>query len=76
MKSLQKIVIGIALITMTASCSVFKNTSVPEMKTDPVCGMQVAKSEAYHYKYEGKTYYFDKYNCKETFKMTPKKYSK
>jgi len=74
MKTLQKVTLAIALLTLTASCSVFKDTSAPVMKTDPVCGMQIAKSEAYHYKFEGKKYYFDKYNCKETFKMNPKKF--
>lgn len=75
MKTLQKVTLAIALITLISSCSVFKNTSESDMKIDPVCGMHIAKSEAYHTKYEGKKYYFDKSSCKETFIMSPKKYA-
>ena len=46
----------------------------PEYVIDLVCGMKVDKSEAYTYKYENKKYFFDSYNCKQTFKMNPKKY--
>lgn len=74
MKTFQKLVFAIVLITLITSCSVFRDNSVPDMKTCPVCGMKVSKTDAYKYKYEDKKYYFDKINCKETFKMTPKKF--
>ncbi len=44
--------------------------------TDPVCGMKVNKSESYDLKYKGQNYYFDSYECKETFKMNPEKFIK
>lgn len=44
--------------------------------TDPICGMKVNKSESYDLKYNGKNYYFDSYECKETFKMNPDKFVK
>ena len=74
MKALLKITFFIALVAMITSCAAQKGNSTSDNKTDPVCGMKVTKSNAYHYKYEGTTYYFDKYECKETFKMTPIKY--
>jgi len=74
MKTLQKLTLVIASIALITSCSVFKNSSTPDMKIDPVCGMHIAKSEAYHVKYEGKKYYFDKSSCKQTFMMTPSKF--
>lgn len=74
MKTLQKIATVIVLFTLLSSCSTLKNNSVKESRIDPVCGMTVDKSDAYHYKYEGKKYYFDKYECKQTFIMNPKKF--
>lgn len=56
-------------------CSASKTqTGASPTEKDLVCGMQVSKSEAFKYEYEGKKYYFDSYNCKEAFKMTPKKF--
>jgi YHS domain-containing protein len=40
----------------------------------PVCGMKVKMGSSYDWKYEKTTYYFDNYNCRETFKMDPKKF--
>jgi len=74
MKTSLKITSFIALVAMITSCATLKENATSENKKDPVCGMKVSKSNAYHYKYEGTTYYFDKYECKETFKMTPTKY--
>ena len=63
------------IIFFLSSCKSLKGTSlVPQYETDLVCGMKVGKSEAYTYKYENKKYFFDSYNCKQTFKMNPKKY--
>jgi len=44
--------------------------------TDPVCGTKVNKSESYDLKYKGQTYYFDSYECRETFKMNAEKFVK
>ncbi|HWY11319.1 MAG TPA: YHS domain-containing protein [Bacteroidia bacterium] len=44
--------------------------------TDLVCGMKVSKAESYDLKYKGRNYYFDSYECKETFKMNPEKFLK
>ncbi|MEK7719752.1 MAG: YHS domain-containing protein [Bacteroidota bacterium] len=74
MKTSLKITLFIALVAMITSCAALKENSTSDNKTDPVCGMKVAKSNAYHYKYEGTTYYFDKYECKQTFKMNPTKF--
>lgn len=64
-----------AVIFALSSCTVFKTSSAPpEYAIDLVCGMQVNKSEAYIYQYNDKKYYFDNYNCKQTFKMNPKKF--
>ena len=41
---------------------------------DPVCGMKVNIAESFDWKYEGKKYYFDSYECREAFKINPKKY--
>lgn len=58
-----------------SSCALFKNSPV-EYAIDPVCGMKVSKSEAFNSKYNGNEYYFDSYNCKESFKMNPENYVK
>jgi YHS domain-containing protein len=50
--------------------------STTENSTDPVCGMQVTKSEAYSYKYKGVEYFFDSKDCKTSFKMNPEKFIK
>jgi YHS domain-containing protein len=50
--------------------------STSENNTDPVCGMQVTKSEAYSYKYKGVEYFFDSKDCKTSFKMNPEKFIK
>jgi YHS domain-containing protein len=44
---------------------------------DPVCGMEIKKSEANAtYEYDGKTYYFCMEGCKEKFVKDPSKYVK
>ncbi len=50
--------------------------STSENSTDPVCGMQVTKSESYSYKYKGVEYLFDSKDCKTSFKMNPEKFIK
>ena len=65
------------ILFFLSSCKSLKRTSlVPQYEIDIVCGMKVDKSEAYTYKYKEKKYYFDNYNCKETFKMNPEKFLK
>lgn len=58
-----------ALIILT-SCAATK-PSANIVVTDPVCAMNVNKSESYVYICSGKKYYFDSYECKETFKVNP-----
>lgn len=64
--------LGIILIIMTSGCSFFK-LSPPVYVICPVCNMSVDKSDAFIYKYNGTKYLFDKYECKEVFKMNPEK---
>lgn len=44
--------------------------------TDLVCGMKVNKEESYDLKFKGQNYYFDSYECRETFKSNPEKFVK
>ena len=68
-------VIALIVITTLPSCSFFfYQGKTPSYATDLVCGMKVNKSEGYDWKYKGTRYYFDKYNCQETFKMNPEKF--
>jgi len=47
------------------------------MVTDPVCRMEIEKSDAVATsQYEGKTYYFCHVNCKKAFDADPKKHLK
>lgn len=50
-----------------------KCTSNPDI-IDMVCGVKVDLSESYDLKFEGKVYHFHSYECKEAFKMNPKKF--
>jgi YHS domain-containing protein len=46
-----------------------------EKVKDPVCGMEIEKSEAAAtYEYRGKTYYFCAPGCKQEFEKEPEKY--
>ena len=67
--------IPIQTIFLLSSCTTLKgDSSTPKYEIDLVCGMKVNKSDAYTYKLDDKKYYFDSYNCKESFKMNPKKF--
>ena len=70
------IVISIMLLgSIFYGCAAKQSTvSTQEPIMDMVCGMNVNMEEAYKYKYNNKTYYFDSYNCKESFKMSPEKF--
>ena len=49
----------------------------PDMTTiDHVCGLTLNKAESYDLKYKGQNYYFDSYECRETFKSNPEKFLK
>ena len=61
-------------VMIVPSCKIVNNTSKQEYAWDIVCGMKVDKAEAYTYKYKDTKYYFDNYNCKQTFKMNPEKF--
>ncbi len=56
------------------SCSIFDHENTPQYAVDLVCGMKVDKREAFDGRYEGKKYYFDSYNCKQSFQMNPEKF--
>jgi len=45
-----------------------------KIATDVVCGMSVNKAESYDWKYKGVKYYFDSFNCRETFKANPESF--
>ncbi len=45
-----------------------------EIVLDIVCGMKVNTAESYDLKHNGKTYYFDSYDCREAFKQNPRKF--
>lgn len=53
---------------------IMKKCTPDDISVDPVCGMKVNMSESYDLTYKGKKYYFDSYECKETFKMNPPKF--
>jgi len=75
MKNINRVIIlaQIFILVSLSSCMMFRNS--PKVYViDPVCGMKVDKNEAFIWKHDSVTYYFDTYNCKETFKMNPKKY--
>lgn len=48
--------------------------TVSQSNIDLVCGLKVDLSESYDFKYNGKIYYFHSYDCRESFKMNPKKF--
>lgn len=62
-----------ALFITVGAYAMLKN-DLPEYSVCPVCKMKVELSEAYTWKYADKMYYFDSYNCKESFKMNPDKF--
>jgi YHS domain-containing protein len=64
-------IFNVALIVI--SCAIPKSF-IAQVVIDPVCAMKVNLSESYDYIHEGKKYSFDSYDCKEAFKMNPKKY--
>ena len=66
------LMIAVLFVAM-ASCHTVKvgEAAQPTTAICPVCKMSVSTSEGYIYKYNGATYYFDKIDCKNTFKMTP-----
>lgn len=77
MKTIFHTSLVVICLASVMSCKVQQNTAVvstPSGPTDLVCGMKVDKSEAYTSKYNGKIYYFDSYNCKQSFIMNPDKF--
>ena len=75
MKTKRGIKSGLILLTiLLQSCTVFKGATTPLYAVDPVCGRQVNVAESYTWKYQGTEYYFDTYNCRETFKINPERF--
>ena len=69
---LAALIVGMIILQ---SCSfLFYPEKSPVYATDLVCGMKVNKADAYVWRYNGNKYYFDNYNCKQTFKMNPEKF--
>jgi YHS domain-containing protein len=64
-------IIAVVLILMA---SIVTKSATAQVTIDPVCSMKVDLSESYDFEYEGKKYFFDTYDCREAFKMNPKKY--
>lgn len=52
-----------------------KNCVTDMTAIDPVCGMKVNKSECYDTKYNKVKYHFCSFECRETFKTNPKKFT-
>ncbi len=75
-KSGFKLLCAMAITSATLpSCSIFTVSQKPPVYViDFVCGMKVKKTEAFEWKHKGTKYYFDTYNCKESFKMNPDKF--
>lgn len=67
---LNYLAVAVLLVTIGA-CAIFKKKPV-EYAVDPVCNMKVVKADSYRAKYEDKKYYFDSYECKQSFIMNPK----
>lgn len=66
---------GLLLIaSILSSCVTSKTTMDSAIVVDLVCSMKINRSDAFTYKYKDKKYYFDTYNCKESFKMNPEKF--
>ena len=74
-KSNFRIVTLFLLTILVQSCSNFNFKEKPTVyAVDMVCNMRVNVSEAFLYKYKGKNYFFDSYDCKQAFKMNPDKF--
>jgi YHS domain-containing protein len=71
--NIYKIATSLIIAVIIASCASTKSVTDQPI-IDPVCGMKVNKSESFDWKYDGKKYYFDSYDCREAFKSDPKKY--
>jgi YHS domain-containing protein len=74
MKNSKKKFAHIFKVTLILVSCVLTKPFIAQVVIDPVCEMKVDLSESYDYTYEGKKYSFDSYDCKESFKMNPKKY--
>lgn len=67
----------IATFLLAASVFTSCTTKKPvqgDTVVDLVCGMKVNKPESYSYRYAGKKYYFDSYDCRASFKANPKNF--
>lgn len=69
MKKFKTVFLCISLFT-SISASAQKNAG-KATTTDIVCGMPVDKSESYDLKYKGVKYFFDSFDCRESFKKNP-----
>ncbi|HXU25847.1 MAG TPA: YHS domain-containing protein, partial [Bacteroidia bacterium] len=61
-------------IALTGSCTIFKADTTMAYYNCQVCNKVVEKSNSYDYKYNGKKYHLDTYDCKTAFKMNPEKF--
>lgn len=70
---MKSLILLIVILFAVAGSSIM-HKPVPKYAVCKVCGMKTETSEAYTFKYKGTKYYFDTYNCKETFRMNPDKF--
>ena len=74
MKNIYIVIASFSLaVIISSSCTTTKPVA-EDTVVDLVCEMKVNKSESYSWKYDGKKYYFDSYNCRESFKVNPKNF--
>jgi YHS domain-containing protein len=69
-----KSTVYLLLLLSVASGSCKTAKPIAGVAVDPVCGMKVNKSESIDWKYEGTKYYFDSYQCRESFKSNPQSF--
>ena len=67
------LILGVIIALQSCTMLAYHEKS-PEYVTDLVCGLKVDKTDAYTWKYKGEKYYFDNYNCKESFKTNPENF--
>jgi YHS domain-containing protein len=66
--------VSIVAICFIFSGRVMAQVNVQDVAIDPVCGKKFDKADSYDWKYAGKKYYFDSYDCRASFKMNPQKF--
>ncbi|MGZ3862627.1 MAG: YHS domain-containing protein [Bacteroidia bacterium] len=68
-----KFFLSMFLLLMACTNANSQEKAKPSL-TDPVCGKKVDATESYDWKYAGKVYSFDSYDCRNAFKMNPQNF--